>query len=509
MFTFLSFCAFSVTPIAISLILLVLFLEQASYLKKKRQAAGAVIVVPFLGNAISLIRNPAKFWKTHSLISAQTGFSVDYILGKFFVFLRSSDLSHVIFSNLRPDAFLLVVHVFGTKIFGEDNLMSLFGQDHKDVRRRMAPSFSPRALFTYTDIQQKIILRHLNKWERICSQKPDQPICLRFLVRDLNLETSQTVFVGPYLTKEYREEFNSDYNLLNNGLMKLPIDLPGFAFRNARLALGRLEKELAECTRKSKAKMENSHEPSCLVDFFMQEIIRETSEARSTGKPAPAHSTDAHIASFLFTFLFAAQDASSSSLLWAVALLDSHPTVLSRVREEVARIWSPESDTLISADQIREMKYTQAVAREVIRYRPPATLVPHIAMTDFQLTESYTIPKGAIVFPSVLDSCLEGFSEPDMFDPDRFSEERQEDQLFKKQFLAFGAGPHQCVGQRYALNYLVIFIAMFCTLFDFKRHRTDGDGCDELIYVPTICPKDGCTVFLSRSCSRFPNLSTE
>jgi cytochrome P450 family 710 subfamily A protein len=139
------------------------------------------------------------------------------------------------------------------------------------------------------------------------------------------------------------------------------------------------------------------------------------------------------------------------------------------------------------------MKYTQAVAREVLRYRPPATVVPHIALETFPLTESYSIPKGSIVFPSVFESLFQGFTEPDRFDPDRFSEERKEDQTFKRNFLVFGVGPHQCGGQRYALNQLVLFISMFTSLIDFKRDRTDG--CDEIVYVPTISPKDDCKVF--------------
>ena len=143
----------------------------------------------------------------------------------------------------------------------------------------------------------------------------------------------------------------------------------------------------------------------------------------------------------------------------------------------------------------------------MLRYRAPATLVPHIAVKDFALTESYTIPKGTIAFPSVLDSSFQGFTDPDRFDPDRFSEGRQEDQFFKKNFLTFGAGAHQCVGQRYALNHLVLFIALFSALLDFKRLR--ADGCDDIVYNPTISPKDGCVVSLSRRCTRYPNLSLE
>lgn len=499
-----SFFSFTrLTPYLICFIIFLLLLEQISYLTKKRFIPGPSLILPFIGNAIPLVRDPTKFWDLQASLAKSTplGFSVNYIIGNFIVFIRDTELSHKVFSNVRPDAFHLVGHPFGKKLFGEHNLIYMMGQDHKNLRRRIAPNFTPKALSTYTSLQQIIILKHLKSWAEHAHNH--RAIPLRVLARDMNLETSQTVFVGPYLDPKARERFERDYFHFNVGLMKLPIDFPGTAFRNARLAVDRLAGTLATCTAMSKERMEKREEPSCLIDYWMQDTLREIEEKRLSGETVPPYSSNAEIGGYLFDFLFAAQDASTSSLLWAVALLDAHPEVLARVREEVAGIWSPESDELITGEMLREMRYTHAVAREVVRYRPPATLVPHIAAERFPLTESYTVPKGAIVFPSAFESSFQGFTEPDRFDPDRFSEQRQEDQIFKRNFLAFGAGPHQCVGQRYALNHLVLFIAMFTTLIDFKRDRTDG--CDEIAYVPTICPKDDCTVFLSKRCARYPS----
>ncbi len=129
------------------------------------------------------------------------------------------------------------------------------------------------------------------------------------------------------------------------------------------------------------------------------------------------------------------------------------------------------------------------------RYRPPATLVPHIAADDFPLTDTYTVPKGTIVFPSLLESSFQGFTNPYEFDPDRFSAERLEDQVYKRNWLLFGAGPHQCIGQRYAMNQLLVFTALYSTLVDAKRVRTPD--CDDIKYTPTIAPKDGGLVYLS------------
>ncbi|KAL6206842.1 hypothetical protein ACLB2K_024088 [Fragaria x ananassa] len=488
------------TPYFITFLLLLLFLEQLSYLKKKRTLPGPSLVLPFLGNAVSLVRNPTRFWDFQSSLAASSGLSANYIVGKFILFIRDTSLSHKVFANVRPDAFTLVGHPFGKKLFGEHNLIYMTGQEHKDLRRRITPNFTPKALATYTALQQTIILQHMKNWVSLTS-RTNNAIALRFLVRDMNLHTSQTVFVGPYLALEARERFKSDYNFFNVGLMKLPVDLPGTAFRNARLAVARLVETLAGCAKQSRAKMEEEkQEPTCLIDFWMQEMVKELNAGGGD-------ISDVELGAHLFDFLFAAQDASTSSLLWAVALLHSHPEVLAKVREEVAGVWDPESNELITAEQLARMRYTHAVAREVVRYRAPATMVPHIAAVDFPLTETYTVPKGTIVFPSAYESCFQGFTEPERFDPDRFSVERLEDRVYRKNYLAFGAGAHQCVGQRYALNHLVLFIAMFATLLDFKRHRTDG--CDDITFVPTICPKDDCKVFLSMRCRRFPALTLQ
>ncbi|GAB2228686.1 hypothetical protein Droror1_Dr00022809 [Drosera rotundifolia] len=494
-------------PYLLSLFALLIFIEQITYLKKKSFIPGPAFVLPFVGNAFSLIRNPVRFWNFQSSYAATSPLrlSANWIIGKFVVYIGDSELCHKVLANVRPDGFHLLGYPFGKELFGEINMIYMFGQDHKDIRRSFAPNFTLKALSIYTSIQQRVILKYLVSWEKMSSDphksKP-QPISLRQFVRNMNLETSQTIFTGTYLSQQEKERFSYDYNLFNVGLLKLPINLPGFAYRNARVARVRLAKTLSVCAEKSKAKILHGKEPDCLTDFLIQEILREEQKA-ARGDPPPPYSSNQDVGNHLLDFLFAAQDASTSSLLWSVILLEAHPDILARVREEVSQIWRLESQMPITCEHLQEMKYTQAVAREVLRYRPPAPMLPHIAAADFALTENFTIHKGTLVFPSLFDSSFQGFTEADRFDPDRFLELRGEDKMFKRNFLVFGAGAHQCVGQRYAVNHLVLFIAMFVTLMNFKRHRTDG--CDEIVYVPTTSPKDDCTVYLSKRCTKYPS----
>lgn len=72
---------------------------------------------------------------------------------------------------------------------------------------------------------------------------------------------------------------------------------------------------------------------------------------------------------------------------------------------------------------------------------------------------------------------MQGFTDPLKFDPDRFSPERQEDIKHGKNFLAFGHGPHYCVGKEYAINHLTAFLAilsMRCAPQQQLVHRLTG-----------------------------------
>ncbi|KAJ7538502.1 hypothetical protein O6H91_11G051300 [Diphasiastrum complanatum] len=470
----------------------ILVMEQMSYKRRGQHLPGPALVLPFFGNVVSMVRDPAKFWDDQARAARKCGLSWNVVFGRFVVFVRDSELSQKIFANVKPEVFHLIGHPFGKKLFGEKNLIFMFGEAHKDLRRRLAPLFTLKALGVYVSIQENTIRKHIIRWLEMA--KNPEPVQLRLLCREMNLETSQNVFVGPYLSASARAQITRDYYLFNVGLMRLPVYLPGFSFYKATHAVQRLIRTLGDCASQSKQRMREGHEPTCLMDFWMVETLREMKEAEQAGSPPPPHSSDMEIGQHVFDFLFAAQDASTSSLVWVATLLEQNPKVLEKIREEQRQIRC-DPNSPITPEQLREMKYTEMVVKEVLRFRPPATMVPHIANVDFPLTDSYVVPKGAIIFPSLLESSFQGFSNPHTFDPERFSPDRVEDQVYKRNWLLFGAGPHQCLGQRYAINHLILFTALFCRLASWTRIRTPG--CDEIMYTPTIVPKDGCLIYLS------------
>ncbi|PUZ40679.1 hypothetical protein GQ55_9G443400 [Panicum hallii var. hallii] len=501
-----SLCGFLDIRAAVPLLLLAavafyVLMEQLSYRRKKGPLPGPPLVVPFFGSIAQLIRDPPAYWD--GLAASELGLSADYLLGTFVVFIRDTELSHRVLANVRPNAFHFIGHPFGKELFGEHSLIYMSGEGHRELSRRFAPNFTPRALSTYAAIQQRVILAHLRRWlDRSAAEGGAKPVALRVPCRDMNLETSQTVFVGPYLSAEAREQFARDYNLFNVGLMAVPVDLLGFAFRRAKRGVARLLRTLAECAGQSKARMHAGGEPACLMDYWMQDTLRGMDEA--AGCSPPAHTGDEEIGGHVFDFLFAAQDASTSSLCWAVSALDAHPDVLARVRAEVAALWSPDSGEPITAAQMAEMRYTKAVVArgdpapaprdDGAAHRPrgvPAGGAVHRAQGRHRVPVAVRVvvpgvprPGGVRPGPLLLGGAPGGRGVP-------------------AQLPGVRRRGAPVVGQRYALNHLVLFVALLASLVEFRRDRTEG--CDDLAYIPTIAPRDDCAVYLRQRCAELPS----
>jgi cytochrome P450 len=171
-----------------------------------------------------------------------------------------------------------------------------------------------------------------------------------------------------------------------------------------------------------------------------------------------------------------------------LTILGERPDIMAKVLEEQKRL-RPNGEE-ITFEVLEKMEYTKQVAKELLRYRPPVLMVPHQAARDVPLTEEYTVPKGSVVIPSVWPSHHDGaiFKDPHIFDPDRFSPERAEDVKNPKHFLAFGYGPHICLGKEYALNQMICLVAYLVTRCNWTRVRTPLS--DEIVIMSTTFPAD-------------------
>ena len=135
-----------------------------------------------------------------------------------------------------------------------------------------------------------------------------------------------------------------------------------------------------------------------------------------------------------------------------------NPDVQERLRDEIDRVRS----TIGSADKLnyetlQSMRYLDMVANETLRKWTPAPFLDRTCTKPYML-EDYDgrrvqlqpgdglwIPAAAIMRDPQL------FPEPDRFWPERFEPESAGAPVDSSAMLAFGLGPRNCIGSRFAL----------------------------------------------------------
>lgn len=127
---------------------------------------------------------------------------------------------------------------------------------------------------------------------------------------------------------------------------------------------------------------------------------------------------------------------------------------------------------------------------------PPVPAQPRTAIKDTQV-QGYFIPKGTMVTIPQMANHRDPryFSNPDVFDPDRFSAERAEDKGHRMAWMPFGGGVHKCIGLYFAG--MEIKTILHNLLRDYEWSVPAGYRLP-MDYSALPVPKDGLPVTLVR-----------
>jgi sterol 14-demethylase len=159
--------------------------------------------------------------------------------------------------------------------------------------------------------------------------------------------------------------------------------------------------------------------------------------------------TDHEITGMLLAAMFAGHHTSSVTTAWTMIELLRHPYYLRRVLAQLEQVYANTDD--VSFQSLRDITLTEWAVKEALRLHPPLFMLMRAVMRDFPYG-GYVFPKGTflVVSPMVSHQIPEIFKKPELFDPDRFGPERNEDQN-KFNFISFGGGRHKCMGNAFAL----------------------------------------------------------
>jgi cytochrome P450 len=200
-----------------------------------------------------------------------------------------------------------------------------------------------------------------------------------------------------------------------------------------------------------------------LLSMLMSARDEETGEAM----------TDEQLRVEVTTFLLAGQETTSLALTWTWYLLSQNARARQRLEGELDVVLDgrpPEYPDLAN------LPYLRMVIDEAMRLYPPAWGFSRQALADDRIG-GFLLPRGwlAFVIPYVLHRLPAFWTDPDAFEPERFSPERSADRP-KFAYIPFGAGPRQCIGNQFALIETQLIVATLAQAYRLQlvpRHRAE------------------------------------
>lgn len=347
-----------------------------------------------------------------------------------------------------------------------NGLMLKDAEAHRYDRKILQGAFKKASIEGYLHTMSPHLERGLEEWPK------GKEFHFQHAVKQLLLEVAAEVFLGVEMGEEASGVNTAfvDTMLASMAVFKLPI--PGTLWHRGLTGRKHLEDfVMAHIDDKRK------HEGR---DIFSQ-ICHATDEDGN-------YFSDEAVRDHIIFLLFAAHDTATSTLCSIVYALAKNPTWQQRLREEYAAIGKDQLDY----DDLNKLDDSKLVFKEALRMYPPVPAIPRRTLKDMDIF-GYHVPKNtAVAISPLLTHYMEEYwSNPNDFDPERFSKERAEDKKHFFQWVPFGGGAHKCLGLNFAEVQTKLFLFHLLRRYNIKVK----DGYEmPRSWVPLIFPADGLPV---------------
>ncbi|KAK5229168.1 hypothetical protein LTR96_004420 [Exophiala xenobiotica] len=183
----------------------------------------------------------------------------------------------------------------------------------------------------------------------------------------------------------------------------------------------------------------------------------------------------------LLNVLHASRDTTASLLGWAFYFLARYPEVFARLRREILDNFTDNPTSQITDADFRACHYLQYVLNETIRFVGIVPMNERAAVRDTTLPRGggfdgqspVFVPKGTqVLIPTYSMQHREDIWGPDV---EEFKPERWQGRKFGWEFIPFGGGTRQCLGQQFARTEAMYVIARMLQIFD-KIENMEGPG---------------------------------
>lgn len=176
-------------------------------------------------------------------------------------------------------------------------------------------------------------------------------------------------------------------------------------------------------------------------------------------------------------FFLAGHETSASALAWGLYLLANDEDAQARVRAEVREATA---DGPLDMAKIRRLKFTRDVFRETLRLYPPVPMMVRETVKP-EVFRNRSLKTGSmfILSPWHIQRHERIWSDPDVFDPDRWSDDAQKDAQ-RDAYIPFSTGSRVCTGAGFAMLEGVLLLAALVSAYEFTPGAVDPEPTTQL-----------------------------
>ncbi len=373
-----------------------------------------------------------------------------------------------------------------------DGLLTTEGAVWRQQRRAASPAFRLEALKNLVPSMQEAandaVLRVQNELAHSTSAKPvdihEQMVKTTYDIIEATLlsgDSEDPDYPPSAIADDIAEylETVGKFNLMD--LLDAPDWIPR-SFGNPRIVNGQKAiKRLRSFAARQIADRKKKSEPG---DDLLGLMI--SASDPQTGKGL----TDLQLLDNLITFIGAGHETTALALTWSLSILSQQPDLQEKLLIEVKTTCG---DAPISAAKLDELKLHEQVILEAMRLYPPVSAIPRSVIEPVKIGNVALEPGDHVtiaVYPLHRHNFL--WDDPDTFDPDRFSEEKNKSRD-RYLYLPFGAGPRICIGMKFALMEAVTILGELV-----RKYKFSPDPDHEIIPTlnVTLRPKNGMPLYV-------------
>ncbi|WP_373089067.1 cytochrome P450 [Zhongshania sp.] len=445
------------------------------YLELPRKANRHVNHIPGDNGALPILGDTVEFLKDyHGLINRKYK-----LYGPIY---RNNALLQRNIALLGPEANELVLKdsdkIFSSKKAWDPLLDKLFPNGlmlrdfdvHRFHRKVLQAAFKKESLQAYLETMNPRMRQGVIDFPK------DNEFGFKDSIKSLLLNVAAQVFMGVEMGKEADKINKGFLHAMEASMAVVKLPIPGTTWYKGIKGRQALEEFIQKHITAKRATESG--------DFFSQFCHAKDEDGNEL--------SDEAVRDHIIFLLFAAHDTTTSTLCSIIYAIAKNPEWQDILHSEYQQITRDD----LQYDDLPKLEKTGLVMKEALRMYPPVPVIPRRTIKETEIM-GYRIPAntGIGVSPLFTHYMAEWWTEPQKFDPERFSAERAEHKRHFYQWIPFGGGHHKCIG----LNFAEMQVKLF--LFHLLRNHTISvkPGYKmQFNVVPIVFPTDGLPIQINK-----------